>query len=37
MENVFGSPLSNLLEQEKWCNNVQDKLKDTVFVEQFYK
>lgn len=37
MEDVFGSPLSNLLEQEKWGNNVQDKLKDTVFVEQFYK
>lgn len=37
IEDVFGTPLSNLLEQEKWSNDVQDKLKDTDFVEQFYK
>lgn len=37
MEDVFGTPLSKLLEQEKWSNDVQDKLKDTDFVEQFYK
>ena len=37
IEDVFGTPLSNLLEQEKWRNDVQDKLKDTDFVEQFYK
>lgn len=37
IEDVFGTPLSNLLEQEKWSNEVQDKLKDTDFVEQFYK
>ncbi len=32
IEDVFGTPLSNLLEQEKWRNDVQDKLKDTDFV-----
>ena len=37
IEDIFGAPLSNLLEQEKWSNDVQDKLKDTDFVEQFYK
>ena len=37
IEDVFGTPLSNLLEQEKWRNDVQDKLKETDFVEQFYK
>ena len=37
IEDIFGAPLSNLLEPEKWKNDVQDKLKDTVFVEQFYK
>lgn len=33
---VFGSPLSELLEQEKWSNEVQDKLNSTDFVEQFF-
>ena len=37
IEDIFGAPLSNLLEPEKWKNDVQDKLKDTDFVEQFYK
>ena len=37
IEDVFGTPLSNLLEQEKWSKEVQDKLKDMDFVEQFYK
>ena len=37
MEDVFGAPLSDLLEQGKWSKNVQDKLKDAGFVGQFYK
>ncbi len=36
MEDVFGSPLSELLEQEKWSNEVQDKLSAADFVEQFF-
>lgn len=37
IENVFGTPLSNLLEQENWSEEVQDKLKDMSFVGQFFK
>lgn len=37
IESVFGTPLSNLLEQENWDKSVQDKLNDTDFVGQFYK
>ncbi|MCI9199360.1 MAG: DUF4825 domain-containing protein [Lachnospiraceae bacterium] len=36
IEEVFGSPLSELLEQEKWSNEVQDKLNSTDFVAQFF-
>lgn len=36
MEGVFGSPLSELLEQEKWSNEVQDKLNAADFVGQFF-
>ena len=36
IEEVFGSPLSELLEQEKWNKEVQDKLNSTDFVEQFF-
>ncbi len=37
IEDIFGTPLSKLLEQEKWGKSVQDKLNDTDFVGQFYK
>lgn len=37
IEEVFGSPLSNLLEQGNWNTEVQDQLKDADFIEQFYK
>lgn len=37
IENVFGSPLSNLLEQEKWEKEVQGKLNDTDFVKRLYQ
>ena len=37
MEEVFGAPLSDLLDQKTWNKNVQDKLKDAGFVGQFYK
>lgn len=37
IEAVFGSPLSKLLEQEKWSKEVQDKLNSTDFIKQFIK
>ena len=37
IENVFGTPLSNLLKQENWSEEVQNKLKDMDFVGQFFK
>lgn len=37
IEEAFGTPLSTLLENEKWSADVQDKLKDADFVEQFYR
>ena len=37
IEDIFGAPLSNLIEQDKRSNDEQDKLKNTDFVEQFYK
>lgn len=37
IEDVFGTPLSNLLKQEKWSEKVQSKLNDMDFVEQFYR
>ena len=36
IEKVFGRPLSELLEQEKWSSEVQDKLKKADFVGQFF-
>ena len=36
IEEVFGSPLSELLEKKKWNKEVQDKLNSTDFVEQFF-
>jgi len=35
IEDVFGSPLSSLLEPENWKTAVQDKLNDTNFIDQF--
>ena len=37
IEDVFDSPLSNLLSQEVWNQEVQNKLNNTHFVEQFYQ
>lgn len=37
IEDVFGTPLSNLLKQENWNEEVQSKLKDMDFVGQFFK
>ena len=37
IENVFGTPLSNLLKQENWSAEVQNKLNDIDFVGQFFK
>lgn len=37
IEDVFGTPLSNLLKQEKWSEEVQNKLNDTDFIGQFFK
>jgi len=37
IEDVFGTPLSNLLKQEKWSEEVQNKLNDTDFIGQFYR
>lgn len=36
MEDVFGTPLSDLLKQEKWSEEVQNKLNDMGFVGQFF-
>lgn len=36
MEEVFGSPLSALLEQERWNKEVQGKLNSDDFVKQFF-
>lgn len=37
IEDVFGTPLSNLLKLENWSEEVQSKLKDMDFVGQFFK
>ncbi len=37
IEELFGAPLSTLLDEETWRHDVQEKLKDTNFVEAFYK
>lgn len=37
IENVFGSPLSELLQQDIWNKEVQEKLNDSHFVEQFFQ
>lgn len=36
METVLGAPLSELLDQEAWSENVQSRLSSTEFVKQFY-
>lgn len=36
IEEVFGSPLSELLEQEKWSKEVQNKLNSTDFIKEFF-
>lgn len=37
IEDVFGTPLSNLLKQEKWSEEVQTRLSSKEFYQQFYK
>lgn len=37
IEAIFGAPPSDLLEQEKWKEAVQDKLSSKEFCQQFYK
>lgn len=37
MEEIFGSPLSKLLERERWVSEVRDKLSSSEFCQQFYK
>ena len=37
VEDIFGTPLSNLLEQDTWSEAVQKKLNDTAFVKQFFE
>ena len=37
MEEVFGSPLSELLEQGNWSKEVQNKLNSLDFVGQFFE
>lgn len=36
MEDVFGSPLSELLEEAKWSKEVQNNLNSTDFINQFF-
>ena len=36
IEDVFGSPLSELLEQKKWEKEVQGKLNSIDFINQFF-
>ena len=36
IEEVFGIPLSELLEQEIWNKEVQDKLNSTDFIKEFF-
>ncbi|MCH5296562.1 MAG: DUF4825 domain-containing protein [Ruminococcus sp.] len=36
IEEIFGSPLSELLEQERWSKEVQGKLNSTDFIMQFF-
>lgn len=36
IEEIFGSPLSELLEQGKWSKEVQDKLSYTDFIKEFF-
>lgn len=37
MEDIFGSPLSNLLENERWISEVQNRLSSKEFCQQFYE
>ena len=36
LEKVFGSPLSDLFEQERWSKEVSEPLKSADFVRQFF-
>ena len=36
LEAAFGAPLSNLLEEDHWKPQVQDRLRDTAFVNSFF-
>lgn len=36
LENIFGSPLSSLLDEDAWSKKVQEKLNSPDFVGQFY-
>lgn len=36
IEKVFGGPLSELIEPERWSNEVQEPLKSADFVRQFF-
>ena len=37
LEDIFGTPLSNLLQQENWSEEVQNRLNDMDFVGQFFQ
>lgn len=37
IEDVFGAPLSELLDAKVWSEKVQSRLNDTDFIEQFFK
>lgn len=37
MEDIFGAPLSNLLDQERWKSEVQDQLSSKEFCRHFYE
>lgn len=36
IEEVFGKPLSKLLQQTAWSEEVQDKLKSPDFIKRFF-
>lgn len=37
LEDIFGSPLSNLLQKDKWIRDVQNKLSSREFCQQFFE
>ena len=37
LEDIFGSPLSNLLQEDKWIRDVQNKLSSREFCQQFFE